>query len=474
MSLWWLGPPPESLQLEEPGPPADEHRIPRLIRSVVTSHFVNVACGGAHALALTNDGRVFAWGWNAFGQCGLGDDCHAVATPRVVSIFSGRIVAHIGCGGAHSVAFVQDEEDSPCSVYAWGANAAGQLGFVAKPQLTRHASPTRIELLHGTAGLLADGPELGVCAAATGIRMAQPLGCGAAHSALVSASGSLWTWGSNVHGQCGRQEIGVASAPEAVHKFQHQIVTGVACGSAHTLALTSTGSLYAFGMNATGQLGIGTHHRKPSSIPQCVRLDGVTVVSIACGDEFSACVTSSGDVLTWGFGGCGQLGQGNKGSACVPRQVPCDACDHVSCASGCVLALTSREGVATWGFLGLWSQMQQHGQNETTICSNIVPEPDWRPRCVELSGTTYSGVVVSGQQVSPVSAIRVAAGRCFGVIIGKPVDASACEHESMCPLVPTWHELHVNVVLSCPHMFEPLRARSARRRCSSSVSICFS
>ena len=74
MSLWWIGPPAESLRLDDPSVVTEDQRVPRIIRAVVGSTFIEVACGGAHAMALTNDGRLFAWDWDDHGQCGLGHD----------------------------------------------------------------------------------------------------------------------------------------------------------------------------------------------------------------------------------------------------------------------------------------------------------------------------------------------------------------------------------------------------------------
>ena len=97
---------------------------------------------------------------------------------------------------------------------------------------------------------------------------------------------------------------------------------GVACGGGHTLAVVHPGSVYAFGLNRTGQLGDGSYHARPCPSPRAVRLPSNLAVSwIACGEEFSAAVTGEGQLFMWGFGGSGQLGLGNSGSMRVPRQV---------------------------------------------------------------------------------------------------------------------------------------------------------
>ena len=79
-------------------------------------------------------------------------------------------------------------------------------------------------------------------------------------------------------------------------------------GGAHTLAIVSPGTLYAVGLNATGQLGNGQDNRaRAHPSPVAVRLPPtVAVVHVACGEEFSAAVTREGQLFMWGFGGSGK------------------------------------------------------------------------------------------------------------------------------------------------------------------------
>ena len=105
MSLWAVGCSSETTDLEAPSkPPPPSHTHPRLYRSVISYRFVKVACGGAHAMAITHDGRLYAFGWNAFGQCGLGEEAAlSVHLPRAVGVLTGRTVAEVACGAAHTL-----------------------------------------------------------------------------------------------------------------------------------------------------------------------------------------------------------------------------------------------------------------------------------------------------------------------------------------------------------------------------------
>ena len=379
MSLWWIGPPAEHLSLEAPAAPTEAQRVPCLLRAVVSCRFVAVACGGAHAMALTHDGRLFGWGWNLHGQCGIGDEfdpqcvqpvsltvsvctpsvctrgacsvykigtlSHPCAlpqrrpTPRALGRLTGRRVAAVACGAAHTVALVEETPGESCAVYAWGAHAAGQLGHAPTVKAIAYSSPSLVDELNGVAGPLCDGPELGLTDA-DGMRMEQPLSCGLAHTALVGKKGALYTWGANKHGQCGQQRLHDAVPIGSVHALAQESVCGVACGGAHTLAVSRSGRAFAFGLNATGQLGNKEHDQVPHPMPQSVPLSSMSVSAPACGEEFSLCITHDGQVFSWGFGGCGQLGHGNASSIRAPKQVACDKCVQLSCGMGSVLART--------------------------------------------------------------------------------------------------------------------------------------
>lgn len=194
---------------------------------------------------------------------------------------------------------------------------------------------------------------------AHGMAQSQPLACGGGHSAMLSKEGVLYTWGSNDHGQCGR-EGSRQTLPGPVHTLTARKLIGVACGGGHTLALTDQGRLYSFGLNGTGQLGNGSNNMESNPTPGLVRITGgIVISSFACGEEFSAAITSDGRLLTWGFGGCGQLGHGTVISLRLPRQVPCEPVAQVACGMGHTSVRTSRGGILRFGHTGNWNSLAQ-------------------------------------------------------------------------------------------------------------------
>jgi len=99
-------------------------------------------------------------------------------------------------------------------------------------------------------------------------------------------------------------------------------VTAVRAGAFHSLALTSDGQVLAWGTNSSGELGNGTHGSTSNSHPVSVAVPaGTTVTAITAGSFHSLALTSDGHVLSWGFNGAGELGDGSTTSSDVPVQV---------------------------------------------------------------------------------------------------------------------------------------------------------
>lgn len=124
-------------------------------------------------------------------------------------------------------------------------------------------------------------------------------------SFAIDESGALWAWGANESGQLGLGTTTSASPTPARVKFGLPSVIEVRGGTAHTLARTTDGRVWAWGQNASGQLGLG--HNTGSAVP--VLVPGLTgVLQIAAGGDFSLARTSNGQIWAWGSNLKGQLG----------------------------------------------------------------------------------------------------------------------------------------------------------------------
>jgi alpha-tubulin suppressor-like RCC1 family protein len=230
-----------------------------------------------------------AWGPNDVGELGNGTIIEST-TPVAVSLPAGTTVTAIAAGAAHSLALT-----STGSVLAWGAG-----GFLGNGTTTSSTTPVAVSLPAGTT----------VTAIATGYY----------HSLALTSTGTVLAWGDNTDGALGNGSTTNSFAPVAVSLPAGTTITGIAAGYFHSLALTSTGSVLAWGDNSTGDLGNGT--KTNSTTPIAVSLPaGTTVTAIASGQYHGLAITSTGSVLAWGPNDVGELGNGTIIESTTPVAV---------------------------------------------------------------------------------------------------------------------------------------------------------
>ncbi|KAL6970574.1 hypothetical protein U1Q18_030270 [Sarracenia purpurea var. burkii] len=149
------------------------------------------------------------------------------------------------------------------------------------------------------------------------------ISCGVRHFALVNRQGEVFTWGEESGGRLGHGIEKDFSHPRLVEFLAVTNVDFVACGEYHTCAVSVSGDLYTWGDGAhnAGLLGHGTDvsHWIPKRVSG--PLEGLQVLSVACGTWHSALVTSNGKLFTFGDGTFGVLGHGDRESVRHPREV---------------------------------------------------------------------------------------------------------------------------------------------------------
>ncbi|WP_142116370.1 Ig-like domain repeat protein [Salinispora arenicola] len=170
-------------------------------------------------------------------------------------------------------------------------------------------------------------------------------------SAAIRASDTYFAWGDNSNGQLGNGTTTGSSTPVDVDLPAGMTITAVAAGGLHSLALTSTGAVLAWGRNVSGQLGNGDSTNR--STPVEVSLPaGVTITAVAAGAFHSLALTSAGAVLAWGENLHGQLGNGGTTDRSTPVEVSLPAgvtITAVAAGAAYSLALTSTGAVLAWG-----------------------------------------------------------------------------------------------------------------------------
>ncbi|XP_063273607.1 protein RCC2 isoform X2 [Prinia subflava] len=128
----------------------------------------------------------------------------------------------------------------------------------------------------------------------------------AAHSLLITAEGRLWSWGRNEKGQLGHGDTKRVEAPRPIEALGGESIVAAACGRNHTLALTESGSVFAFGENKLGQLGLGNQTDAVPS-PTQILYNGQPICKLGCGAEFSMVMDCKGNLYSFGCPEYGQL-----------------------------------------------------------------------------------------------------------------------------------------------------------------------
>ncbi|XP_010551689.1 PREDICTED: uncharacterized protein LOC104822243 [Tarenaya hassleriana] len=149
------------------------------------------------------------------------------------------------------------------------------------------------------------------------------IACGTRHVALVTRQGEVFTWGEEVGGRLGHGIMVDISRPKLIEFLALTNIDFVACGEYHTCAVSTSGDLFTWGdgIHNVGLLGHGSDisHWIPKRVSGPV--EGLQVLSVACGTWHSALATSSGKLFTFGDGTYGVLGHGDRESVSYPKEV---------------------------------------------------------------------------------------------------------------------------------------------------------
>ncbi len=277
----------------------------------------SASAGGYHSMALRNDGTVWGWGDNSDGQVGIDTGFAPVLQPLQVPGLSN--VSAISAGGTHSLALRNDG-----TVWAWGANWSGQVG--AGP--TSVTSPVQVPSL---SGILA-------------------VGAGYDFSVALRNDGTVWTWGENGTGQLGNDST-MASSPDPVQVANLNGVVAIGAGDMHCLAVRDDGSVWSWGNNSYGQLGIGPASGIPVRRPNRV-LNLSAVLAVSPRGYHSLALKRDGTAWSWGSNqGMGLLGAGSQdGVNPTPAEIPgLNSVTSISAGGTHSLARRSDGSVWTWG-----------------------------------------------------------------------------------------------------------------------------
>ncbi|RKO87386.1 regulator of chromosome condensation 1/beta-lactamase-inhibitor protein II [Blyttiomyces helicus] len=302
-----------------------------------------IATGGAnHSILITPTGDLHTCGINDHSQLGHGPASPPYPSFTLVALATPTRFVAAACGWDHTL-LVCDES----RVWGFGSDEEGQIAGSGGEGV-----PTIIEGITGRV---------------------QRIGCGLRHSIAIGDVGEVWGWGGNRHGELGA--AGVLGEPRRGRATRAVVPTptvlplpptlAVACGQHHTILLTQSGRILAFGRNRFGQLGTDPSLLPRSSAPIEIRLPphAGRPIHVFSGWSHAGVICSSGHVFLWGRNDHGQLGTlqesiavgGRRDSPVAMCYTPVElkslhGARSIVCGSEHALAVGADGGCWAWGW----------------------------------------------------------------------------------------------------------------------------
>ncbi|MFI5218321.1 MAG: T9SS type A sorting domain-containing protein [Bacteroidia bacterium] len=325
-----------------------------------------IAGGGQHSLAICSDGTARSWGYNLNGQLGIGITGSTNA-PVPVNILTNLIT--VSAGWEHSLALKNDG-----TMWAWGYNGFGQLGDGSTADKW---NPVQVNILTNVSAISRGHLHT--------------------HSLAAKSDGTAWAWGRNLNGQLGDGTNINKSNPVQVHGAGNvgflTGITAVAGGHDYSLALKNDSTVWSWGANSFGQLGINT----TITVDYPFQVHGTgnvgflaDIISIAVGDWSSLALKSDSTLWAWGYNGGGRLGDNTTINRYTPVQVmgPGGAgfltgITVIAAGESHFIALRYDGSVWAWGRnadaqvgdstnTDRWTPEQVHGPGNVGFLANIV------------------------------------------------------------------------------------------------------
>ncbi len=236
------------------------------------------------------NGDIYAFGENENYELGLGDNDNR-QTPQRIDALAGQQIEEICTAEMHTFGITTDRR-----VYGWGNNYNGELGL---GDVSERSLPEEVLAFR----------DIPLC----------KIRCGGSFSAALSVKGVLYTWGINCYGQLGLADVVNRSTPEVVKALNGIKIIDIAVGSAQSVCLAEDGTVYVWGYNGRGELGLGdqTDRMLPT-----ILLEGYSdarLFGYPCSRHFF--IYKKGRVIVWGVNSNGQLGVGDSKDRDRPEEL---------------------------------------------------------------------------------------------------------------------------------------------------------
>ncbi|MFM2106509.1 MAG: hypothetical protein RL338_1541 [Chloroflexota bacterium] len=325
-----------------------------------------ISAGANHACAILADRTIRCWGANANAQLGNRSTTRSATPVAVLGLGDARAVA---AGTNHTCAIVGDDG----TVYCWGSNAYGQLG--ATTERSRSLEPIRAGELEGAIALAAgarhtcailegglvrcwgsnEEGQLGNSGVrgrsaepveVKGIVRASSIGAGEAHTCIRIKDGTGRCWGANGFGQVGRGSTAATRTPALIARGT--TLAFVTAGRFHSCTVTLAKTVACWGWNLLGALGGGTGELTATAPVAVPKLGGVRAID--AGEGLTCVLMTTGRVRCWGPNDFGGLGNQSTTDSPTPVGVS-GVADAVAISVGTAFACALLEtgGVRCWG-----------------------------------------------------------------------------------------------------------------------------
>ena len=264
--------------------------------------------------AIKSDGTLWGWGYQPYGQLGIGNTT-SYSSPKQVGALTNW--SSVVAGNNHTIAIKTDG-----TLWSWGYNADGQLGLGNQ---TYYSSPKQV----------GSGTTWSSVSAGTNFSIA------------IKTDGTIWSCGAGSQGA-----LGTGSSSRSLSFVQIGALTTwlqVACGYYHVMALKTDGTLWGWGQNNYGQLGLGNSVANYSSPKQVGALTSWLNVSAGGYPGFTLALRTNNALWSWGRNNYGQLGLGNTTNYSSPKQVGA-LTNWKSVNAGFYTALAIKTDNTLWGW----------------------------------------------------------------------------------------------------------------------------
>ena len=292
-------------------------------------------CGEKHTITLSNDGTLYSFGYNTFGQLGLGHINHVSLPTPIPNLPK---ITQVSCGFNFTVCV-----DCEGFIWSFGENKYGQLGNRSKKKFNGFNVPQKIlnipPVLSVSCGaqhtlMITNDDNLWSCGRndfgqlclgnkenqlkpqKTSFSNILKISSGHYHSLFQNYNGEIFACGYNYCGACGLGHFNYSQiGPNLIPNAPSNIVQFV-CGHHHNLFLDSEGNVYSVGDNKSGELGLG-HNTKQNELNKIPNIPPTKI--IACVNASSYLIDVEGNLWTFGLNERGQLGHGDWTNKSVPK-----------------------------------------------------------------------------------------------------------------------------------------------------------